>query len=473
MKKNKLLCKKIVLNILIYALSVSLLTMGSSLCSLQTSVFAEETIDSVNYITERYDCSLYNANNKLKLLQYYDKITLDSINGNIERINSYLTQDYNNFLEKAAENTEFAKEVSSSYEYTDTVEINITNNANGILSLKETENWYMGGVNNIIISGKNYNLNTGEALKLTDVFNMQAYEIEEYLKQQTIQYINANPNMSWWNDTLQNAINIVNNYTLDKFNYYIENNIIVLCYPVYELGPGAMGSVLIECPIINSELNSSSAIAENEIIVWQNHRYKVFDEGKTWEDAEEYCESIGGHLVTITSEAEQMFIENLLLGAKKNLYWLGYTDAKEEGKWKWITGEITSYQNWHPGEPNQETDSEDYCEIYAKQRSSDTPLGTWNDNRNDNHISFYTIENHGFICEWDTDQISNQIKVILNGSEVQFDQPPIMINDRVMVPIRAIAEKMGDDVKWSNYLNSALIVHADRMVVLEITMKMY
>ena len=40
-----------------------------------------------------------------------------------------------------------------------------------------------------------------------------------------------------------------------------------------------------------------------------------------------------------------------------------------------------------------------------------------------------------------------------------------MINDRVMVPIRAIAEKMGDDVKWSNYLNSALIVHADRMVV--------
>lgn len=63
------------------------------------------------------------------------------------------------------------------------------------------------------------------------------------------------------------------------------------------------------------------------------------------------------------------------------------------------------------------------------------------------------------------DETVDEIKVVLNGEEIEFDQPPVMINDRVMVPIRAVAEKMGDTVKWSGYLNSALIVHADRMVI--------
>ncbi|MBE7042661.1 MAG: copper amine oxidase N-terminal domain-containing protein [Ruminococcaceae bacterium] len=58
-----------------------------------------------------------------------------------------------------------------------------------------------------------------------------------------------------------------------------------------------------------------------------------------------------------------------------------------------------------------------------------------------------------------------EIKVVLNGEEIKFDQPPVMISDRVMVPIRAIAEKMGDTVKWSEKDNSALIIHPDRMVV--------
>ena len=61
--------------------------------------------------------------------------------------------------------------------------------------------------------------------------------------------------------------------------------------------------------------------------------------------------------------------------------------------------------------------------------------------------------------------IQQEITVLLDGNQVKFDQPPVMINDRVMVPIRAVAEKMGDTVKWSEKDNSALIIHPDRMVV--------
>lgn len=42
------------------------------------------------------------------------------------------------------------------------------------------------------------------------------------------------------------------------------------------------------------------------------------------------------------------------------------------------------------------------------------------------------------------------IKVTLNGEQIQFDQPPVVINDRTLVPVRAIFEAMGCTVLWDN-----------------------
>lgn len=63
--------------------------------------------------------------------------------------------------------------------------------------------------------------------------------------------------------------------------------------------------------------------------------------------------------------------------------------------------------------------------------------------------------------------VNNEIKVILNGKEIEFDQPPIIVNNRVMVPIRAVAEAMGDEVKWNGKLNSAMVIHSDRIVEIQ------
>lgn len=63
---------------------------------------------------------------------------------------------------------------------------------------------------------------------------------------------------------------------------------------------------------------------------------------------------------------------------------------------------------------------------------------------------------------------SDIIKVKLNGIELSFDQPPVMIDDRVMVPIRSIAEAMGNKVKWSDKLNSALVKCPDRAAMFKI-----
>lgn len=40
------------------------------------------------------------------------------------------------------------------------------------------------------------------------------------------------------------------------------------------------------------------------------------------------------------------------------------------------------------------------------------------------------------------------IRVVINGREISFDQPPVMINGNVMVPMRGVFEELGADVKW-------------------------
>ncbi|GGD78354.1 copper amine oxidase N-terminal domain-containing protein [Paenibacillus nasutitermitis] len=41
------------------------------------------------------------------------------------------------------------------------------------------------------------------------------------------------------------------------------------------------------------------------------------------------------------------------------------------------------------------------------------------------------------------------IRLFANGSEVQTDSPPLIVNERVMIPIRAAAEILGKNVQWN------------------------
>lgn len=43
----------------------------------------------------------------------------------------------------------------------------------------------------------------------------------------------------------------------------------------------------------------------------------------------------------------------------------------------------------------------------------------------------------------------DEIKVFLDGEQIQFDVQPIIENERTLVPMRAIAEKLGLEVKWA------------------------
>lgn len=117
------------------------------------------------------------------------------------------------------------------------------------------------------------------------------------------------------------------------------------------------------------------------------HIYAVFNEAYSWNEAEDLCESMGGHLATITSKKENDFIKTLL---GENFYYIGANDKQTEGQWKWVTDEEFSYTNWEEGQPDNAFSNEHFLMIY--------PDGTWND-----LTSKYP--NTGFVLEIDNMEI--------------------------------------------------------------------
>ena len=139
---------------------------------------------------------------------------------------------------------------------------------------------------------------------------------------------------------------------------------------------------------------------------YNNHFYERYDSSLTWTEAKAFCENKGGHLVTITSEAENVWITNTLLsGCGKNVYFIGGTDTS--GSWKWVTGETFSYSNWDQDRPEPTNKAnEDYAAIMGKQVGTNKSPGEWIDiyNDGDTNSSYvgYELYNCGFICEYES-----------------------------------------------------------------------
>jgi len=107
---------------------------------------------------------------------------------------------------------------------------------------------------------------------------------------------------------------------------------------------------VVGCDIPEEEVEKKSE--EETKINWNSHRYVLYVGGLSWTAARDYCKSIGGHLVTITSSEEQEAVYNLVTGGNKTLYWIGGTQI--DGNWVWVTGEQWEYTNWAPGETNHD-----------------------------------------------------------------------------------------------------------------------
>ena len=98
------------------------------------------------------------------------------------------------------------------------------------------------------------------------------------------------------------------------------------------------------------------------------HRYVLYpDRMGSWQEAKEFCERQGGHLVTITSAAEQQTVQSLLQQYSSDAScWLG-CKLMNDGSWMWVTGEAFDYTNWRTGEPNNSSN----CLLYTSPSPRD------------------------------------------------------------------------------------------------------
>ena len=154
------------------------------------------------------------------------------------------------------------------------------------------------------------------------------------------------------------------------------------------------------------------------------HYYEpvLVPDGISWDDAKAAAETKGGHLVTITNEAENDFVYNLIAGDDR--YWSmnsynqghgpligGYQpDGSPEpaGGWTWVTGEPFSYTNWAAGQPENFNHNEVVDGLYIKGTENALEFfdyGTlkpkkWND------IPHDWAGDKGYIVEWDAGRVA-------------------------------------------------------------------
>lgn len=167
-------------------------------------------------------------------------------------------------------------------------------------------------------------------------------------------------------------------------------------------------AALMLAAMIPAGFAAGAAYIPRDAMHFQGHYYYAYADVLTWTQAKSACEKAGGHLATITSAEEQAAVLDYLReGSGLSGYWLGGTDAAQEGDWRWVTGETWSYTNWDAEQPDNlysldnisptgEHD-EDYLGIAVSDRNW-ANNGFWND-FSDNHAGSDT--SLGYLCEWD------------------------------------------------------------------------
>lgn len=190
-------------------------------------------------------------------------------------------------------------------------------------------------------------------------------------------------------------------------------------------------SGITENPAQTGDANTSIDIPDTAE-AWNGHYYQIYDNPMDWYEAKTYCESLGGHLATVTNEKEQEVIEKILGNGTKNFYWLGAVRDSSGSFSKWVTGEPINYTHFDTanGEPNNYTGSENALTIYRLTNPLTNYNGAlkWNDLQTDGDCrgeEFFGVKNSGFICEWDLEdfQIENGVLIAYTGADEEVTVP--------------------------------------------------
>jgi hypothetical protein len=139
---------------------------------------------------------------------------------------------------------------------------------------------------------------------------------------------------------------------------------------------------------VSATLMVPSAKAGFVVLPSNGHSYEVVtDSASGWTKADAAARAAGGHLVTITSAAEDQFVDGLLSSsnAASGSYWMGLrrTGGPGDGTFQqWTTGERLDFTNWAAGVPDNSLGLENSAAILWTRESAGATFGRrgqWND----------------------------------------------------------------------------------------------
>lgn len=160
---------------------------------------------------------------------------------------------------------------------------------------------------------------------------------------------------------------------------------------------------------------TNANIPENAI-AFNGHYYYGYSYGISWEEAESYCSSLDGHLISINSVKEQELALEIAKSVGKDNIWTG--GYYSNGRWLWSDSTNFTYNNWDSREVYdnildeiivfEQPDNYSGDEYYIRFVSRDIDYpdnnwwaneGKWNDTAM-NGDSDAPLSSFGFICEW-------------------------------------------------------------------------
>lgn len=212
---------------------------------------AKATLDSVDYKIEKQDQSVRDAHGNVLVQFTYEQVVLSGSQPEITAINRGIQQNCNTFLdpEKREEMESIANNMVKSglldpqkektWYLFNTTAAEVTENADGLFSIKLTAGWYMGGVMTQDYHGLNYNLHTGQPANLTELLGQDEGSATATLRDIVSKYLQQDPKVYCFADNLSK-------YTsTDKFDFYVQDGTITLVFPTYEFAPGVVGPTVI------------------------------------------------------------------------------------------------------------------------------------------------------------------------------------------------------------------------------------
>lgn len=128
-----------------------------------------------------------------------------------------------------------------------------------------------------------------------------------------------------------------------------------------------------------------------KVSTFEGRTYEMYKPALSFEEASNLValksiDNMPGHLLTITSNAENDFIASFLEGTGIDSVWLGANDQETEGTWVWLTGpekgvgfwkdgETQTFAKWRELEPNNV--NIENCATFSK--NTITNEYSWND----------------------------------------------------------------------------------------------